>query len=215
MLTSSPSGGSPASVIRSTLSGAWRFALTGVGAFAVWAFAGRWFHENAGEGALFAAIAAAFILLAGVTLAPLVPGPRRVVELYRVFVPAFLAYAVVWCVSWFLLGFGLGEWLGSLFGSVAFVGVASWLLGNPRPFAVASAVFFAAHTCGYFAGGALMALILREADGGLLSGLSREAAGILGKLSWGLAYGSGFGAGLGYTFRVCRPRLVPERQSEA
>lgn len=205
----------PAGIARSTLSGAWRFALTGVGAFAVWAFAGRWFYETVGEGALFAATAAVFIALAGITLAPLLPGPRRVVRLYRVFVPAFVAYAVVWSGVYFLLGRGLGEWLGSLLGSVAFVTVASWLLGNPRAIVVASAVFFAAHTLGYFAGGGLAAAIMRAADAGALSGLSPETGAVVAKLSWGLVYGLGFGAGLGYTFRVSRPPVVTGPEQEA
>jgi hypothetical protein len=211
MPSSTPDAEVSTSLASSILSGAWRFALTGVGAFAVWAFAGGWFHENGGEAALFAAVAAAFIGLAGLTLAPLLPGPRRVARFYRVFVPAFLAYAVVWSASWFLLGFGLGEWLGSLLGCVSFVAIAGWLLGNRRPIPVASVVLFAAHSLGYFAGGALMGFVIRGADGGLLGGLSQSAADTLGKLSWGLAYGLGFGAGLGYLFRVCRPRTEPER----
>ena len=215
MRSSTPSGELSAGVARSMLSGAWRFALTGVGAFAVWAFAGRWFYETVGEGALFAATAVAFIVLAGVTLAPLVPGPRRLARLYRVFVPAFLAYALVWSVVYFLLDRGLGEWLGSLFGSVAFVAVAAWLLGNRRSIVAASAVFFAAHTLGYFAGGGLAAAIMRAADAGALSGLSPEAGAVMAKLSWGLLYGLGFGAGLGYTFRVSRPPLVPGPEPEA
>lgn len=194
---------------RAAVEGAWRFALLSVVAFSVWAFAGRWFYrsyQGLGEGALFAATAVVFLVLAGPILAPLLPGPRgssRIRSLYRCFVPAFLAYAVVWSAVWFLMRDRLGEWLASLLGSAAFVAVAGWLLGNLRPFAKASALFFATHTIGYFLGGVLAAFLFRSADGGL-AGLSPAAVAAVAKLSWGLLYGLGFGAGLGYTFHVCR-----------
>jgi hypothetical protein len=187
---------------RSMIEGAIRFALVSLGGFAVWAFAGGWFYRNTGEAGLYAASTVVFIGLAGWLLHPLVAGPRPVVRLLGVFVPAFLAYAVVWCAFWFVLGFGAGEWLGSLAGSVAFVGVAGWRFGNLRPVVKASLVFFAAHSAGYFAGGELMEVMSGEGAREWIGGLSREAQGALAKLSWGLLYGMGVGAGLGYAFHA-------------
>lgn len=187
---------------RSVIEGAIRFTLVSLGGFAVWAFAGGWFYRNTGEAGLYAASTVVFIGLAGWLLHPLVAGPRPVARLLGVFVPAFLAYAVVWCVFWFMLRFGAGEWLGSLAGSVAFVGIAGWRFGNLRPVVKASLVFFAAHSAGYFAGGELMEVMSGADAREWLGGVSREAQGALAKLSWGLLYGIGFGAGLGYAFHV-------------
>ena len=203
-----PSRAALASPLGAVLQGAWRFALVSVIAFGVWAFAGRWFRDL-GEGVLFAATAVVFVVLAGIVLAPLAPGPdraSRVSRVYRTFVPAFLVYAIVWSASWFLLRSHFGEWLASLLGSIAFVGVACSLLGDLRPFAKASVVFFVAHSIGYFAGGAVAYALFRLAQDGGLAGLSPAALAAAGKLAWGLLYGLGFGAGLGYAFWACRPR---------
>lgn len=205
MSQNAPSPSSAASPTKLALSGAWRFAAVSVGAFGVWAFGGRWFYQGPGEGALFAATAVAMVALAGLFLPPLLTPPRRARTLYRVFVPAFLAYALLWSLCWFLLGGRLGEWLGSLLGVIAFVGLTAWLLGNLRPFLKATVVFFVTHAAGYFSGGALMAGIFESAQGGVLSGVSSTVVAIFGKLAWGLLYGLGFGAGLGYTFGACRP----------
>jgi hypothetical protein len=200
-----PDPPAPPSPARSAVEGAWRFALTSVAAFAVWAFAGRWFYEGLGEGALFATTALVFLVLAGPMLAPLLPGPARMRRLYGVFLPAFLAYAVVWSTTWFLIRDHLGEWLASLLSSVAFVAIAGWRLGNLRPFWRATAVFFVTHTIGYFAGGMLAYFLFGLARDGGGAGLSAAALAVAGKLAWGVLYGAGFGAGLGYTFRVCAP----------
>lgn len=191
------------------IAGAWRFAVVSIGAFGLWAFWGRWFYTNVGEAGLYAATALAFLGLAGLLLYPLVGGPRRVARFYRAFVPAFLGYAVAWCAMWFVFGAGPGEWLGSLAGSVVFALVCGWMLGHSRPVVTASAVLFVAHTAGYFVGGFAMGWLMGMRDGGLPGGLSREAIGVLAKLSWGLFYGLGFGAGLGYTFHVCQRGSKP------
>lgn len=80
----------------------------------------------------------------------------------------------------------------------------------------ASAIFFVLHTAGYFAGGQAMAF---------LTGLSRQKPAplldaaswvVLGKLSWGLFYGLGFGAGLGFVFAILqdRTRTAPPGSNE-
>ena len=53
-------------VFAATVRGALGFAVVSVAAFCVWAFGGRWFRGNGGEGAMYAAIAAVFIGMSGV-----------------------------------------------------------------------------------------------------------------------------------------------------
>lgn len=177
-----------AGIVAAMLHGAWRFALVGVAAFAVWAFAGGWLTRQAGEGGLYAACALAFVVLAGVLLAPLVRGPRRVLRCHLVFVPAFVAYAVAWSACWFLWPSRLGEWSGAAAGSVLFVGVAAWRFGCWRGVPLAIAVFFVAHLGGYLVGGWAM---------DALAHVGQVRAGML---AWGLCYGLGFGAGIGCVF---------------
>ncbi len=173
--------------LRAALRGSLGFAAVSVAAFSVWAFGGKWFRGHGGDPAMYAVIAAVFLGLTGALLHPLARGPRPLVRFTRVFVPAFLAYAGAWCGAWFLLGFGRGEWLGSLAGSAAFALVAGLLLGNPRAFPRAGLALFIGHSAGYFAGGPLYDSV-------------KPGHATLGMLGWGLLYGLGFGAGIGYAF---------------
>lgn len=184
------------------LQGAWRFAIVSIVGFGVWAFGGRWFRAHGGEPGLYAASTVVFVGLAGLLMHPLMRGPRRLLRFYGVFIPAFIAYAAIWCSFWFLLGYGAGEWLGSLTGTFAFVALTGWRFGNLRPVPGVSVAFFAAHSLGYFAGGKLMYFLTSPAGAELFNSLTKAELGTVAKLSWGLLYGLGFGAGLGYAFHV-------------
>ncbi len=170
----------------SILRGALGFGAVSVAAFAVWAFAGKWFHARGGEGAMYAAIAAVFVLLTGLVLHPLAAGPRPILRFTRTFVPAFIAYAAVWCAAWFGLRFGWREWPASLAGTAAFAAVAGAMLGNLRPSVKVAAALFVAHSAGYFLGGQVFYSMKTQA----------------GMMLWGLLYGLGFGAGIGYAFHA-------------
>lgn len=172
---------------RAVARGSLGFAAVSVAAFAVWAFAGRAFKGRSGEVQMYALITVVFLGLSGLVLHPLVRGPRPLLRFHKVFLPAFLLYAAAWCAAWFPLRFGRGEWLGSLAGSVVFAAVTGVGLGNLRPLARVAAVLFVAHSAGYFLGGELFYAIRKQAP----------APAMLG---WGLLYGLGFGAGLGYAF---------------
>jgi hypothetical protein len=174
------------------------FALVSVAAFAVWAFGGSWFKGHGGDPAMYASVAAVFVILTGLALHPLVQGPRRLGRFYVAFVPAFLAYTAAWCAIYFKLGRGLGEWLASAGGTAAFAVVACFLLGNRRAIPRAALALFLGHSLGYFLGGPIY------------YGMKGDL-GTLGRLLWGALYGLGFGAGIGYCFFKAQAKATPSR----
>lgn len=194
----------PWSVLASTLIGAVGFTVVAVGAFSIWAFGSRWFRGHGGEGAMYAAIAAAFIALAGILLHPLIDGPRKVARFYGVFGSAFAVYSVLWSACWFVLKGSAGEWSGAAAGSAAFVAITAWRFGRISAFWPAVLIFFVLHTAGYFAGGKAMGMMFQMAKPQPPASFDKAQWSALAMLSWGVFYGLGFGAGLGYVFRVCQ-----------
>lgn len=186
------------------LRGSVGFAIVSIAAFSVWAFAGRWLGQNFGEAGLYIGCLIIFLGVSGLLLRSLVLGPNSLGRFYKIFTPAFLAYAMVWSAAWFELHFGAGEWAGSLGGCAVFVALVGRGFGNYRGFAMACLVMFVCHSAGYFLGGKCMGWILSPGGGGggVLSGFSKAQLSVAGKLSWGLFYGLGFGAGMGYVFFV-------------
>ncbi len=200
--------------LRSILRGSLGFGLVSLAAFSVWAFGGGWFRGRGGEPAMYVAIAAVFVVFTGVLLHPLVQGPRRLLRFYQVFVPAFLLYSIVWSGFWFWLKYGLGEWLGAGIGSMAFVAYSAWRFGSWRAFWLVTVVFFVLHTAGYFAGGMSMAKLSELAREDPVPFLDKPQLMLLAKMSWGLFYGLGFGAGLGYVYHSFQKEPRP-RPSDA
>ena len=177
---------------RMIVAGAWRFTLVSLAGFAPWAFAGRWFHQQVGEVGLYAGCLIAFLLAAFFLLPGLLYGPRRMVRCLAFFFPAFIAYALLWCACWFTLGGRMGEWTGALIGGSAFALITAWILGRPRSLLLAVVVFVLAHTAGYFAGDHAMHLLA-----------ANDVPRPLAMLAWGVCYGFGFGAGLGWLIHAC------------
>ena len=165
----------------------------------MWAFGGRWLHNHFGETGLFAACTIVFLGSSGLLLFRLVKSPNRLWRFYKIFLPAFLLYAVAWTAAWFMLKFGLGEWLGSLLGSIMFAAVVAWGFGTHRSFAKACAVLFICHSASYFLGGEFMQSIGRASN---TLGLSKSTIAMVGMLGWGAIYGAGLGAGIGYVFHI-------------
>jgi hypothetical protein len=192
----------PHCVTQALLRGAIGFGIVSLAAFSVWAFGGKWFQTHLGEAGLYSACAFVFLTTSGFLLHSLVHGPGAFVRFYSIFIPAFLAYAIIWCVVWFLLRFGLGEWVGSLLGTSAFVAAAGWRFRNYHSSLKAILILFGFHSVGYFIGGKLMQWVAGPNGSTLLTGLSRHQIGVVAKLSWGLCYGAGFGAGIGYVFHI-------------
>jgi hypothetical protein len=206
-----PSGqvGANHCAVRAILQGAIGFLIVSVAGFSVWAFGGKWFYKQTGEAGMYAACAVVFLGLSGLLLHPLVEGQRRLVRFYLIFVPSFLAYAILWCAAWFALRFGLGEWLGALAGCVGFVALVARGFKNYRGFIKVCIVVFLFHSIGYFLGGRFMHW-LGGADGAALTGCTKSQLSELAKLSWGAFYGLGFGAGIGFAFHSFqRPEKSP------
>jgi hypothetical protein len=182
------------SLVRDVIHGALGFALVSIAAFSVWAFAAPLFRHAGGELGMYAAIAAVFLGLSGIALGPVAGGAGR---FYRAFLPAFFAYALIWCVAWFGLKGRAGEWIGAAAGCLAFAIISMRMLGCMRGWVVAALALFVLHTAGYFAGDwAMYDFWLADRN----AKIPRPEAAMLAKLSWGLCYGLGFGAGIGWVF---------------
>jgi hypothetical protein len=139
---------------------------------------------------------------------------RPLLWTYRIFIPAFFAYAILWCAAWFALGFGAGEWAASLAGSAAFAVVTARSFRSFRGFVKVIIVLFILHSAGYFLGGRLMRWLMTPAAAAALGGLSKAQIGVTAKLGWGLLYGLGFGAGIGYVFYTFQRQVNSAPESE-
>jgi hypothetical protein len=63
-----------------------------------------------------------------------------------------------------------------------------------------AAVLFVTHSVGYFSGGELFYWLHGPSASEVLDWFSPAQLSTAGMLIWGLIYGLGFGAGVGYTF---------------
>ena len=186
----------PAGLLHFLLRGSIGFAGVSIAGFAVWVFAGRFLAAHVGAPGLYLACAIVFIALSGLALHPLVRGLESLGRFYKIFVPAFGAYAIAWRAVWFALRFGAGEWLGSLAGSVVLTGMIARGLKSYRSIVKVCVIVFVLHSAGYFLGGRFMQWMAASTAGELKNG----HISALAKLCWGLLYGLGVGAGLGYAF---------------
>lgn len=193
--------------------GALGWAGVSVLAYSVWASGGRWFHQHGGEPALYLAVGMVFLGLSGPVLHPLVAGPGRLRRSYQAFLPAFLAYAIVWCAAWFALRSPAGEWLGSLGGTLAFAPLASRSLGHLPGACRSAPVLFLTHSAGYFAGGLWMGWLAGRHGREAFPGVDPASLRLAAQLGWGLFHGLGFGAGLGAVFHFAQPGPAPRSRA--
>ncbi len=177
-----------ASLSQSVASGSLGLGAVSLASFAVWAWCGQWLHANVGELGLYAACAVVLIGAGGAALSPLVIGPDRLRRFYGLFSLALFLYAGVWTGSYFSLRTRSGELLGSLLGPAILGMTFANAFAAPGAARNIIAVLFVGHAVGYFAG----------------EFLYHTFHGIPGMLLWGLAYGFGFGAGIGYTLHACQ-----------
>lgn len=172
--------------------GSWRFTLVSIAGFAPWIVSDGLLGRHIGEPLLYALCLVSFVISALVLLPGLLDGPARRRRTAAFFIPAFTAYAVVWCACWFTLGGRPGEISGIFAGGTVFAVITVLVLGWPRPPWLPLGAFVVSQAAGYFGGGALMAIV---SGGG--------HPGVPGMVAWGLGYGIGFGAGLGWLVHAC------------
>jgi len=189
----------------SVLRGMMGFTLVSLGGFAPWVLAGRWFYRNVGEVGLYATCALAFIGLSGLLLHRLILGPGSLSRFYKIFSLAFVAYAVAWTIGWMTLRGVLGGIVGSLAG-MAVMGtiLARGFTARGATLKIIGALFVA-NAAGYFVGESVHNAVLALKEGNALGlMLERSTRATLSKAAWGLFYGLGFGAGIGFALYVCQ-----------
>jgi len=179
------------SILRSTLHGSLGFAVVSIAAYSIWAFVPRIAGSEVG---MYALIALVYLGGAGLALCGLLHGENRLRRFYRLFLPAFFGYALLWSLAWFVIKGRPGEWVGAMAGTLFFAFVAWNSLGRARGFWIAALVLFAMHTLGYFIGGKWMYGILASG----IEGWAKPEVAIVAKLGWGFFHGLGFGAGIGF-----------------
>ncbi len=191
----------------SVLRGMIGFTLVSLGGFAPWVLAGRWFYRNVGEVGLYATCAIVFIGLSGLLLHRLIIGPGSLVRFYKIFSLAFVAYAVAWTIGWMALRGVTGGIVGSLAGMAAMGGILAHGFAARGAALKIIAVLFVANAAGYFAGEWAHNAVLALKEGNALGiVLERSTRATLSKAAWGLFYGLGFGAGIGFAFHACQAK---------
>lgn len=189
----------------SVLRGMIGFTLVSLGGFAPWVLAGQWFYRTVGEAGLYVVCAVVFIGLSGLLLHRLIIGPGSLIRFYKIFSLAFVAYAITWTIGWMALRGTAGSIAGLLAGTAA--------MGTILPHGFAArgaalkiiAVLFVANTAGYFVGEWAHNAVLALQEGNALGiVLDKSTRAMLSKAAWGLFYGLGFGAGIGFAFHACQ-----------
>lgn len=203
--------GSPVPTLgASVMRGALGFMLVSVAGFVPWAVFGRALHRQVGEAGMYAVCALVFLGLTGPLLHRLILGPGSLRRFNQVFGLAFAAYAVAWIGGWMALA-KVNDHLASVVGLLAGTALMGGLLcaafGARAQWLRVVAALFGLNALGYFVGGEVTALLLRQ---------HRPTA----MLAWGVCYGLGLGAGLGVAFHLCQSQArallaVPSSSDEA
>jgi len=189
----------------SVLRGMIGFTLVSLGGFAPWVLAGRWFYRNAGEVGLYATCAIVFIGLSGLLLHRLIIGPGSLVRFYKIFSLAFVAYSIAWTIGWMTLRGVAGSIVGSLAGMAVMGAILSHGFAARGAAWKIIAALFVANAAGYFVGEWAHNAVLALKEGNALGlVLERSTRAPLSKAAWGLFYGLGFGAGIGFALYVCQ-----------
>jgi len=181
------------------------FTVVSLGGFAPWMLAGRWFYWNTGELGLYVVCAVVFIGLSGLLMHRLVIGPGSLVRFYKIFSLAFVSYSVAWTIGWMMLRGAAGGVVGSLAGMAVMGGILAFGFAAGGATIRIIGVLFVANVAGYFIGEWTHngALALKEGNAlGIV--LEQSVRAVLSKAAWGLCYGLGFGAGLGWAFYFCQ-----------
>ncbi|HEV7404794.1 MAG TPA: hypothetical protein VGO11_17765 [Chthoniobacteraceae bacterium] len=181
------------SLAGSLLLGTLGFMVVSVVGFVPWAAFAWWFRPRVGEGGLYAACALAFIAASAPVLHRLLIGPANLARFYKLFGATFAAYALAWSIGWFALEGHPGSVVGLLAGAVVMGGMLALAFDAKRAAVAVIASIFVLSSIGYFIGGELKHAFA-------------PAHPVNGRLLWGVAYGLGFGAGIGLAFHLCQSR---------
>ena len=157
---------------------------------------------------MYAVCAFVFIGLSGLLLHSLIIGPGgrgSLKRFYALFGVAFTVYAVAWIAAWMLLRGHTGGVVGLFAGTTAMGCVLAHAFAARGMIAIIKIIvaLFVLNALGYFGGGWI------EGSVSHLNALSflGTARMTLAQLLWGVFYGIGFGAGLGYAFHTCQARI--------
>jgi len=196
------------------------FTLVSLGGFAPWMIAGRWLHRTVGEVGLYTVCAITFIGLSSPLLHQLIIGPGSRSRFYQLFSPAFLAYAVIWTTAWMTLARATGGMTAGIIGALAGTAAMGALLvcGFKAPEALWRVIagLFIGNVAGYFIGELAYHGIHALKDGNAAGFvLAPQTRSWLSKSAWGLCYGLGFGAGIGFAFHTCQARARTLLASQA
>lgn len=175
----------------SLLVGVLGFTAVSVAGFVPWAVFGHLLGPLVGERGVYVVCALVFIALSGPALHRLIIGPGSLARFYKLFSLAFVVYSAFWIGVWMSLRGDRGSVWGLLGGTLA-MGV----------------IFALAFDAGRRIVPVVAALFLLNAGGYFIGGVCEEALfpynGLAARLSWGVCYGIGFGAGLGVAFYLCQ-----------
>jgi hypothetical protein len=183
------------------------FTALSIAGFAPWAIFGRWLYRNVGEGGLYIVCALVFLGLSGPLLRRLVLGPGSLGRFYKVFCLAFSAYAVLWICGWMTLRGHIGGLVGLLAGTAVMGTILARAFDARGVTLQVITGLFVLNAIGYFGGGWVEGTVMGiNSISAFGAALSKPIQGVMAKLLWGICYGIGFGAGLGFAFSVCQER---------
>ncbi len=177
-----PASRVPAPRLSTALRGALGFGAVSLLVYGSVAFGGGWMYGALTETGAYAVWAALFLAGAPWILARLLVVPRRRLRFGLAFVGAFLVYAAVWTTVYFLRRDAVGELLASLMAPALLAVTLAIGMGFPGVAGITAVALALGHTGGYYIG----------------RWLHDTLPAPYGMLAWGLAYGVGFGAALGW-----------------
>jgi hypothetical protein len=196
-------GGAPRipSFGESLLVGVLGFTAVSVAGFVPWAVFGHLLGPLVGERGVYVVCALVFIALSGPALHRLLIGPGSLSRFYKLFSLGFVVYSAIWIGVWMSLRGHRGSVWGLLGGTLAMGVIFALAFDAGRRTVAMVAALFLLNAAGYFIGGVCEETLF-------------PYNGLAARLSWGVCYGIGFGAGLGVAFYLCqadaRRLLAPE-----
>ncbi len=181
------------------------FTIVSIAGFVPWAIFGRTLQRAVGELGMYLVCMAVFLGLSGLVMHRLIIGPGSLIRFQKIFGVAFAGYSAGWIAGWMLLGGHAGSLVGLLAGTT----LMGWIL--TRAFSAAQstfqvvAVLFVLNSLGYFVGGWVEAGVASLKNSAVFGvPVSRNVQVRAAMLLWGVFYGVGFGAGLGWAFHLCQ-----------